>query len=396
MNVKGSDESSDSCPHMGLDTKGFLVGWLGARLAILVMYAIALNSNRNVIPQFGFELFVSVILFIIGCGMFTPGANRALFFKIALPVEYVLATPILGSRLRPHFAKLIGINPKNNIYYIIPLNISVYQRRLCMFVMMVLGEGVIQILDPTIDDEHIIRCYAYATCGLVLLFCFAMLYCDAVLREHLDHHALRRSAFSGMIWVYMHGPLAFFMYLVGISIKLAYHDVVKDHQIHKQPDVVLGVACGAVVLCLAVMRSRHKGSSTLLVPSKTPAERAKKRNRIFNYALRLFIVLVHWLAAYRSSHLESSEVDARDRYLYLHCVLTFSSVALEVIFSHLSGTKDEDADYTHDEDISNDRDTISGCICNDVVPIGGRASRLGSVNVESDSNMSPMSGINDL
>ena len=339
MNVNGSDQFGDVCPHMGLDTKGFLVGWLGTRLSILIMYAVALYNNKHTLPQFVFDIVVSAILFLVGMAMFSPHLDRSVFYKIALPVEFVLATPLLGKFIRPYFSRVLGIEPENGEYYIVPVNILVYQRRLCMFIMMVLGEGVIQILDPTLNDDHLTRCYSYATCGLILLFSFAMLYCDAVLRENPDDHALRRSAFSGCVWVYMHGVLAFFMFLIGISIKLSYHDVVEDHQIYHQQDVLLGVSCGTVVLCLAIMRSRHKGSTVFFLDANSEEERCKKNKRIFNYSVRIFIAVFHWMAALQSFNIKSNSVTARDRYLYLHCALASSSVAFEVILSHFSGSK---------------------------------------------------------
>jgi low temperature requirement protein LtrA len=350
INVEGGDET---CPHMGLTTKGFLVGWLGTRLSILTMYFVALYNNKHTIPQFVGDITVSVLLVVVGFVMFIPGMNRPLFYKIAICVEFVLATPVLGSFFRPHLAKLFGVERKDGNYYIVPLNILVYQRRLCMFIMMVLGEGVIQVLEPAIDGNHVTRCYAYATCGLILLFSFSMLYCDAVMREHLDNHALRRSALSGGVWIYMHGPLSFFMYLVGISIKLAYHDVVDNHQIEQHQDVLLGVGCGAVVLCLAVMRSRHKGSTVFFMKTATPEEHKKRRNRIANYSFRVVVALLHWLAALKSFRVESDDVKARDRFLYFHCALAFFSIAIEVVFSS-SKEKEVKGDHDSDHQLSSD------------------------------------------
>jgi len=368
MNINAE---AGSCPHMGLDTKGFLVGYVGARLSIILMYVIALWTNRHTVPQFCLDLIVSLLILSVSLAMFYPGANRPLFYKISLSLEFVMLTPVLGNYIRPYFAKLIGCVPANDVYYVVPLNIIVYQRRLCMFIMMVLGEGVIQILEPTLDSNHLERCYLYATCGLILIFSFAMQYCDAVLREHVEHHALRRSSAAGRVWIFMHPVLAYFMYLVGISIKLSYHDVTADHQIFHEHDVVLGVSCGAVVLCLTLMRSTHKGVFRFDAEAKEETQR-KNIRRVFNYSVRLLVVFLHWMAAWKSFNVESHATTARDRFLYFHCALSALSVVFEVILSQFSNAERDPSPDT----ISKDSE----------VGARTRASSAISINVDDNSN----------
>ena len=78
---------------------------------------------------------------------------------------------------------------------VIPLNLHAFQSRLCLFIMMVTGEGMIQIISPSLPDSssYYDRIVYFNLSCFVILFGNAMLYSDAVIREDLYHHVMSRS-----------------------------------------------------------------------------------------------------------------------------------------------------------------------------------------------------------
>jgi low temperature requirement protein LtrA len=349
MNIQTTSEYEDACPHMGLNTRGFLVGYLGSRISILIIAGVIMYYNKKSRPQFAYDFILSSIITIIGFFNFSTHINRTDYYKIIIPIEILASVVVFGRYLRPILLGSLGIKAENNQYYIFPLNVLVMQRRLCIFIMMVLGEGIIQLLLPTLNQDHLIRCYSYVFAGLVLLFSFAMLYCDAALREHVHEHAMRRSALRGALFIYIHPLCGFFMFVLGVALKLSYHDVIENHQIHHDVDSLTGVCCGAIVMCILTLRSTHKG----ILNGGATRPFHKRVRRAFNYFSRSIFVLAHWLVAYRTFYDQSTEVYARDRYLYFHAFLTASSVIIEVCLSHFlseddDGTKKKSRHHHHD------------------------------------------------
>lgn len=57
----------------------------------------------------------------------------------------------------------------------------------------------------------------------------------------------------------MHVVTGFCVYLVGISIEIAIHDVYLNEPILHAHDTILGLSCGCITLCLNLMRATHKG-----------------------------------------------------------------------------------------------------------------------------------------
>ena len=160
MNIQTTSEYEDACPHMGFNTRGFLVGYLGSRISILVIAGVIMYYNKKSRPQFAYDFILSSVIIIIGFFNFFTGIDRTLYYKIILPIEILASVVVFGRYLRPLLLGALGITAEGNEYYIFPLNVLVMQRRLCIFIMMVLGEGIIQLLTPTLNQDHLVRCYS--------------------------------------------------------------------------------------------------------------------------------------------------------------------------------------------------------------------------------------------
>jgi len=147
-------------------------------------------------------------------------------------------------------------------YY--PLNIMTVQKRFQIFIMMVLGEAVIQVLQPHFEDNFhdsaTRRGMPYAVSGFFLAFAYAMLYSEACLKEHEHEHALHRSKLAGAVWYWIHIPIAVALLYMGIAVKIAYYYVLAEDEVSDYANKLLGCACGISMLLLMICRMTHKGT----------------------------------------------------------------------------------------------------------------------------------------
>jgi len=377
-------DSGDACPQLGLQNKAEPVGFIIAYSAIVILNAIALYSNPLAQPQLGFEFFTSLVYLVctmIITGPIEPGKLTD-FFRIFVPLSYILRTEFLGQYIRPYFNKYLGPylfvkepGPLELKRDIIPLNIHVHQVRLVMFIMIATGEGMIQIIYPSMpnDKSFVDRIYAFVVACVVILFSLAMLYADAVVRNpHNGEHAmLRKNKVAGALWTYSHVVLGFFIFLTGICIELAISLVYKNQPIHHSYDSLLGACLGSATLIMTLMRSTHKGISTeeLSRENKDKGIWSKHLRRKINYSFRIIISLVHYLLAYFEWQTGSADTDdtssgtyfspaadsstddntnyhnvrSQDKFYYLHASFLALSLLIEVAGSFLCKKNDRNS-----------------------------------------------------
>ena len=269
---------SDACPFMGAQRKAVLVGYIVAQASIVILNAIAIYHNPKTQPQIGFEFFSSVLYLLFALVTVGPIEDGKVvnFFRVVVPVNYLLRMEFFGRYLRPYFNTYLGpyifmgdCGPLELERDIIPLNLHVHQVRLCMFTMIATGEGMIQLIYPSLpsDTSYIDRIYLFDISCVVILFCLSMLYADAVIRDvhHTEHAMKRDEKISGAIWTYSHAVLGFFIFLTGINIELAIGLVYANKPIDHSYDTLLGVCLGSATLVMTGMRATHKGKLTLRV-----------------------------------------------------------------------------------------------------------------------------------
>jgi hypothetical protein len=322
-----------------MNNNAMLCGFILAQCALITMYLIALRANPATQLQLGYHVFVafSLTFVFIVLGFSLPRTHRDVLYKVLVPSQILLSVPFFGQFIRPHFNELLGpylfshaTQPVADMPWqltVIPLNIHAFQSRLCLFIMMVTGEGMIQIISPTLPESSQFygRIVGFNFSCFVILFGNAMLYADAVLKEDTALHVMTRSprvagecsaeqsrgeemgysqccyayAYSGfmlvmsyayfsvltymysfihlfifypqciycihclsgtgLVWIWMHVVTGYFIYLIGISIEIAIHDVYLNEPILHAHDTIMGVSCGCITLCLNLMRSTHKG-----------------------------------------------------------------------------------------------------------------------------------------
>ena len=181
----------------------------------------------------------------------------------------------------------------------------------------------------------------------------------------------------------------------------------ENHQIHNDVDSLTGICCGAIVMCILILRSTHKG----ILNGKLTTE--KRVRRAFNYFSRTIFVVAHWFVAYRTFHDHSPEVYSHDRYLYFHAAITALSVIIEVCLTHFlpnDGTKKnshhpqasggphnltpyEDNDSTEDISPKGSPDDLPLHPLSDLSPSLTSSSEVFSSSIDDDSETNPMQGL---
>ena len=338
--------SSNACPYLGLQAKAELVGFILAYASIVALNGIAIYKNPRTQPQLGLEYFFSLLYLFFALVIVVPIPNDYLinFFRVTVPLNYLFRTEFLGQFIRPSFNKYLGPylfvkdhGPLDMQREIIPLNIHVHQVRLCMFVMIATGEGMIQIIYPSLpsDLSYVDRIYMFVISCVVILFSLAMLYADAVVRDphHSDHAMKRDGKIAGVIWTFSHAILGYFMFLTGIAIELAIALVYQNKPIDHSYDTLLGVCIGSATLTMTLMRSTHKGIHYLFcvitymiftiffdcvraTAGLTNEEKQdetvawnKGLRRKINYTFRILVCLLHYLFAYLEFIAEDGDSD---------------------------------------------------------------------------------------
>lgn len=121
---------------IGMQTDGFIVGYMICRAMSIVMLATAMFSYPDVVPQYAYQMTVKMLIFILSFFMIGFRDGRPTFLLVSNVVEFLLLVVFggVGSRF---LTVRVYAYPSDVNLYLIPLNLSVAQRRLCMWCMMV-------------------------------------------------------------------------------------------------------------------------------------------------------------------------------------------------------------------------------------------------------------------
>jgi hypothetical protein len=124
------------CFILGMNTDGFLIGYMMCRIINLLMYTNAMIAYPEVIPQYAYGFAVKFFFFVFSlcmCGFYD---GRNIFLLVSCVSEFLLLVPI------QNFANLFVVTkilryPTDADIGLIPLNMTIAQQRLCMWSMMV-------------------------------------------------------------------------------------------------------------------------------------------------------------------------------------------------------------------------------------------------------------------
>ncbi len=139
---------------------GFAIGFIITRFSLVVLYSMVCYDNPKAQEQFLAVLIRNVLSLLAMVLMFSQNNFWATLLIVAV-IEGIghIAIPTLYSHSNSWFAATFLPLYKYNF----PLDIYEVQHRLGLFIMMVLGEGIIQLLQSAYDTHHEGRTYHFNT-----------------------------------------------------------------------------------------------------------------------------------------------------------------------------------------------------------------------------------------
>ena len=139
---------------------GFAIGFIITRFSLVVLYSMVCYDDPKAQEQFMVVLIRNLLSLLVMVLMFSQDNFLATLLTVAI-IEGVghVAIPTLYS----HSNKWVFSRFLPSYKYHFPLDIYEVQHRLGIFIMMVLGEAVIQLLQIAYDTHHEGRTYYFNT-----------------------------------------------------------------------------------------------------------------------------------------------------------------------------------------------------------------------------------------
>ena len=297
-----SDKShtyQESCSLELFNMNLFFVGLITTRIVLSLYWLVELifdEEARDVYYMIPIRNSISIVLSCLGL-ILNASQNFDRFYNYYILAALVFAEYYLNFYKAIHKYPLIDLNTMwplkgfemklhdhdHEKLFECDEELKAVQDRCGQFMLIVLGESMIQLLIPSFQSEYRDRMMMLTLIGLLLVWSVAKQFFDAAQRVPHDH-ALRRCMQSGMLWIVFHSIAGWFAFLMGIGIKLLYEDLREDVDATDTHLLCVSIGCGGAVMSFTVMRFLHKGWG------KYP----DNSNRILGYLLRTIIAGLHF------------------------------------------------------------------------------------------------------
>jgi low temperature requirement protein LtrA len=211
---------------------------------------------------------------------FIPGLLSRTAFWLVFNIPYLvfLGYPMDGTRDRDLTRRILWITglvcemliqPASVIFFKyahvgsirIGINIEHMAERYGLLVVIVLGEIMINFLDD-FQSSYALRAFADLLVCILLSFCLFYLYFRAEVGKH-KQHALRRHAFSGVLWGWIHFPIAIFFVSCGqasnglLAIAIDTHNGKADGSIAYEFQTLVGTSYSSIYFLLCILNILH-------------------------------------------------------------------------------------------------------------------------------------------
>jgi hypothetical protein len=244
-------QNEEECQLERHIVSGFIVGQLITKLATLAIYVSVIRVvsfscfsfeymrsdkltsnvylkgyimkfNEKARTQFSYQICIhtlSTVIIIVSLGLsfsYETYPDLNLDRLTSLQAGSALVE-ILGRFLQPYIQK--HFHKGRFIFF--PMNIATVQKRLGVFILIVLGESFVGLITVDPNDGDLKRAYSFLFCALMLIFLLAISFFDAVHRSNIEsqEHAMVRSKVAGTVWPLLHIPLGFCLFLTGVGVK---------------------------------------------------------------------------------------------------------------------------------------------------------------------------------
>ncbi len=298
------DEHTYECSLSEFHMSLYMVGLLITRVVLTVFWIVELYFDvnaRDLYYMYPVRNIISILLCILSMAL------PSIYDDFDLNNTYIIMGAVVLVEYYFHFFKAFHKKPLldlNEYWPLSRLNIAspdhtveqlfecdeeleAVQNRLGVFILIVLGESMIQLLIPSFDLGHKDQMVFLTIMGLLLVWSVAKQFFDAAQRVP-NGHALRRDMMSGNQWILMHGISGWFTFVLGIGLKFLYADLRYEQDAMGEHAIFMAVGCSGTVGCFTFMRFLHKGWG------HWPGN----KNRLLGYLVRFGIAMVHLSVAW--------------------------------------------------------------------------------------------------
>lgn len=250
LNINSVHEgySHSSCGYSQVFGAGFVLGILLTRISIIATYAVVMYHNIKARDQFLFDTVRwAVTTFIMILLLCLHAANRASDF---------LDVACIGAAVTQETCFWIFIRLFLRKRYTYPVDLKIMQARWVVWVMIVIGEAIIQMLNQEVHEANLVETYGSTLSSLILVFSLSMHYSDACQREWFDH-AFAKSALGGVAWIWLHPPMTFVLFTMGVALKMLFTRMQRAEPPGLSENYLLSVSIGLATAILTLIRSTH-------------------------------------------------------------------------------------------------------------------------------------------
>lgn len=243
------EENAVICTYVPKFFFGLFVGIFITRCSIIIIYLIVMQNNKVATNQFILDVYcwgLTLLICITDFILHITG-NSSKYLDFALLVFIVCQETLSWIMSRTMLSKSLAY----------PLDIESLQKRWGEWVMIVIGEGVIQVLIAPVSTHNLIYDYKVKLFSLFLTFSLTMQYYDSFQREWFEH-ALTQSSVAGLIWIWLHPLSTYALFLIGVSLKI----LTSNYSIY-HGNRLLSLMCGLFTLANNFARYLHKSDTKM-------------------------------------------------------------------------------------------------------------------------------------
>ena len=251
---------------------GFAIGYLICKFGILLIQFRLIYIDEKGREQFLLDFIRHVLVcVVVALGIVAESALPNAFSN-AEKLQYWAATILFEFLCSVYntylcatvteklsFGMWFGKERYIKIGYHYPLDIYRHQSRLGLFVMMILGEVLLEMGLPSYSLRLMGGVYLFDFFMIILAYSFAVQYYDCVHRPPGKPHAMQSTRIIyGFLFTWFHPLLGYFMLLMIVALTKMYEALHASNDVLRKYRSLLSVSCCLVCFLITFGRALHK------------------------------------------------------------------------------------------------------------------------------------------
>jgi hypothetical protein len=249
LNINTSHYAEKKCLYIPEMSVGIMSGIMLTKISIILVHLLVMYHNPRARKQFEWDFIrwtISLFLMVINLIMHYNGWEQAEWLDFLFILILVVQEVAIWIFSRAYFRK--------NFEF--PFDLELLQTRWGIWVMIVIGESVIQLLVAELNSNDILMDYVHSIVCLVILFSLGMQYYDSCQRKYYEH-AMTQNVAAGFTWIWLHPILTFFLFGVGASFKMSTAHY--NYGVIYNSSRLLSLGIGLTTFSFTLILSAHDG-----------------------------------------------------------------------------------------------------------------------------------------